>query len=462
MASISEFSATLDGTTLYGSLTITVKSRTATSVTFDYSTTLRCPSGYSSAGYETYTGYIGVSGTSITSNSATVTYKALNTAWSPGSSKTVTGTITCSTSSASSLTANVSFYFMTSIGSAKSSTKTTSLSTGAGAITPTAPTTVSGKTNVGGSTSTFYIGYNPDASIAVTVSGGSNVSSYEIQVSVSGGSWTSCSSTYTPTTKTAGTTYQFRARSKSSTGNYSSYTTGNTITVGYRASTISSLSAKTNVSSSTSTFYIGYNPDSTIVLTPSGGTNVSSYTYQMSKNGGSYSNIATAQSGAYTYTPSGLAVGDTVQFRVCVVGLNGGTSSYVTSTTLTVQYRIPEAPTFLTPTQKTVVDVDTVIHCSWEAPPQTVTSYSIRVVVNGEVKNSTVLGSTSTSWSYSRLQANETAYFEIAATNASGSSQYVKSPVYTTIAVMPVMVPCYVMVNGSWQPVSVTTLINNE
>lgn len=336
MASISEFSATLDGTTLYGSLSISVSSRTASSVTFSYSATLRCPNGYSAAGYEQYSGYIGISGTSITGNSASPIFKEKSTAWSPGSSATKTGTITCSTSTYANLTATVSFYFMTSIGSQASPTKTTTLTTGSGAITPTAPTTVSGKTNVSQSTSTFYIGYNPDASIALTVSGGSNVSYYERQVSVNGGGWTACNATYTPTTKTNGTTYKFRARSISSTGNASGYTTGNTITCAYRASTApSSVSFKTG-NSSTTTIYIGENPDTSLSAAVSGGTNISSYDYQYKKNSGSWTNIA---AGSLNSLLSGLTSGNTLKLRVRILGLNGSYTSYTESNTLTVAYR---------------------------------------------------------------------------------------------------------------------------
>ena len=366
MATINEFTATLDGTTLKSNLTITVQSRTATSVTFSYTAYLGIASyGSTSAGYETYTGHISISGTNITTKSASITFKPLNTSWGQGSGKTVTGTITCSTSSASSLTANVSYYFKSTIASSgstqSSSTKTTSLSTGAGTITPTAPTI--------------------------------------------------------------------------------------------------SLAAKP--SNSSSYYYIGYNPDSSVTITCSGGANIAKYKYQYSVGNG-WVDLTTTTSSSYTATGlPALAAGKTLSFQVVVYSTTNN-SATATLKTLYYAYYTPSAPTFITPAKKTVVDAGTVINCSWEAPPQTVTSYSIRVVVNGEVKNSTVLGSTTTSWSYGKLEENETAYFEIAATNASGSSQYTKSPTYTTIALMPAMVPVYVMVNGSWQPISVTTLINNE
>lgn len=356
-------SGQIDGTTVYGELTVTASSRSASGFLLNLSHLLTM-GGYTGAGYETYTAYITISGTGISTQTITMVVKPKATGLSSGATLTTTGSPYISTTSASATTATISYYIQTSANGDKTTTGSDTLNISAAIITPTAPSTVIAKSNVGASTTAFYIGYNPDSAIVVSCYGGSNISKYRYQVSI---------------------------------------------------------------------------------------------------NGGAYSTLTDTTSSSYTYNVSDRSFGDTIVFRVYAISsTNMVSTSATTSTTLTVQYRIPEAPTFLTPAQKTVVDADTIINCSWEAPPQTITSYSIRVVVNGEVKNSTVLGSTTTSWSYARLQENETAYFEIAATNASGSSQYIKSPVYTTIALMPAMVPVYVMVNGSWQPISVTTLINNE
>ena len=151
----------LDGTTVFSNLTITVKSRSATSVTFSYSiaTGFEYASGNSSANYETYTGKIAISGTSITSKTTTVTLKALSEAWSgEGTHSTKTGTITVDTSSSSNLTATIKYTVTSSQDSSNSNTGSTTLDTGAGTVTPTAPTSVTAKSNVGASTSTVYIG----------------------------------------------------------------------------------------------------------------------------------------------------------------------------------------------------------------------------------------------------------------------------------------------------------------
>lgn len=344
-------SGKLDGTTVNSNLSITVLSRTATSVTFSYTIqTYLNSSGYTGAGYEAYTGTLVISGANITTSTTNLTLKDKSTEWSGSTVHTLSGTITVATSSYANLTASISYTVKSSADSSNSNSGSTTLATGTGAVTPTAPTSVTAKSNVSVSTSVFYIGYNADGKITIAVSGGSNVSKYRYQVSINGGAYTTLttttaeSHTYTPSSRAAGDTLRFRVYSVSVTDTLSSSPTySTTLTVSYRASNApTSISVESNNSSSTSYFYIGDNCDTEFILSASGGTNVKSYQYQVSINGGDWTTCSNP------YTPSGLSVGDTLKFRVCVVGLSGSNTSYLESATFVVAYKRSDAPTSVT------------------------------------------------------------------------------------------------------------------
>lgn len=357
-------SGALDNTTVISDLTITVKSRSATSVTFSYSiaTGFKYSSGSTSANYEKYSGKIEISGTSITTTSTTVTLKELSEAWSgAGTHSTKTGTITVNTSSASNLTATIKYTVTSSKDSSNSNTGSTTLSTGAGAITPTAPT-ISLAAKPSNNSSYYYIGYNPDNSVTITCSGGSNIARYKYQYSVGSG-WV---------------------------------------------------------------------------------------------------DLTTTTSSSYTATglPT-LAVGQSLSFQVVVYSSTNNTAT-ATSKTLYYRYHTPDMPTIISPTTKTVVNAGVALNIAWTAPVQTVTGYSLEIVIDGTTTSLGTVSASTLSYTYSTgLSNGSEAYLRVAAYNDSATSAYAQSPKFTTIGVIPVMVPCYVMVNGNWQPVTINNMTSN-
>lgn len=446
-------SGALDYTTVNSDLTITVHSRTATAVTFYYSiVTYLNPSGRTDAGYEIYTGTIGISGYNISTSSAAVTLKELSEGWNGSTQHTKTGYITVNTTSYANLTAVVTYTVISSKDSSNSNTGNTTMETGSGAIIPTAPTSFSAKAYDSGSISYFYIGYNADSYIALSASGGSNVESYSYQVSVNGGSYANCSANYYPTSKAKGTTYQFRVCAVSSTGNISSYVYSGIITAAYRASSApTSISAIANNSNAANKFYIGYNADTVINLSANGGTNVSSYQYQVRKNGGTWENCS-AQ-----YTPLGLSAGNTLQFRVCVVGLSGSNSGYIESSVLTVLYYTPGAPFSITFDEEMYLPHKGTISLSWAKPVQTVTGYKLQYSINGGEWIS-LADETDVAVSYTNipLKFKDEITFRIAAYNASGVSDYAISPVLSAVGGL------YRKENGEYKPFDCYIKMNGE
>lgn len=446
-------SGKLDGTTVNSNLTITVHSRTATAVTFYYSiVTYLNPAGSTDAGYEIYTGIIGISGYNISPSSDTVTLKELSEGWSGSTQHTKTGYITLNTTSYADLAAVVTYTVRSSKDSSNSNTGSTTISTGSGAVIPTAPTSFSVKAYGSGSSSYFYIGYNSDSYITLSASGGSDVSYYQYQVSVNGGSYVACNATYYPTSKDKDTTYKFRVYSVSSTGNTSSYVYSGTITAVYRASSApTSITAVSNNSKADDKFYIGFNADTTITLSASGGTNISSYKYQVKKNSGSWTDCSA------TYKPSGLSVGDELQFRVCVVGLSGSNSSYIYSDTFTVLYYTPSEPTSVVFTSEYYLPHKGIISLSWVKPVQTVTGYKIQYSINGGDWIS-LADETDVAVSYTNipLKFKDEIIFRIAAYNASGVSDYAISPVLSAVGGL------YRKGNGEYKPFDCYIKMNGE
>lgn len=446
-------SGKLDGTTVNSNLTITVHSRTATAVTFYYSiVTYLNPTGSTDAGYEIYTGTIGISGYNISASSDTVTLKELSEGWSGSTQHTKTGYITLNTTSYADLAAVVTYTVRSSKDSSNSNTGSATISTGSGAVIPTAPTSFSVKAYGSGSSSYFYIGYNSDSYITLSASGGSNVSYYQYQVSVNGGSYVACNATYYPTSNGKDITYKFRVYSVSSTGNTSSYVYSGTITAVYRASSApTSITAVSNNSKADDKFYIGFNADTVVNLSASGGTNVSSYQYQVRKNGGTWENCSAP------YTPLGLSAGNTLQFRVCVVGLSGSNSGYIESSVLTVLYYTPDAPFSITFDEEMYLPHKGTISLSWAKPVQTVTGYKLQYSINGGEWIS-LADETDVAVSYTNipLKFKDEITFRIAAYNASGVSDYAISPVLSAVGGL------YRKGNGEYKPFDCYIKMNGE
>lgn len=309
-------------------------SRSATSVSVSFTVTYTFTSTSSSA-WQGYSQYFSFGGNTYTlkENSPTNWYGSPIV-------KTFTGTVSGLSSTSTSASVTVTLSSADPDDADKTFTGTISFSSYA--VIPGAPTSVSGKSNVSSSTSAFYIGYNPDSNIALSASGGSSASYYQFQVSVNGGTWTSVSSPYTPSTKTNGTTYTFRARSVSSTGDTSGYTNGNTLTAQYRPSTKPDSVTLTSGKGSTTEIRLGYQKDTGLIPSYTAkDINISFISYEYRKNSGSWT--------AWPITPStildSLAAGDKVQIRGRIYGLNGSYTDYTTGNTLTVKKYLPATPT---------------------------------------------------------------------------------------------------------------------
>lgn len=174
-------SKVLDGTEVHSELTLTLSGRTSSSVTVSYSiVTYLNSGGYSGAGYETYTGVIGMSGTGITTKSQSVTLKPKSEGWSGSTRHTVSGSFTLSLTSSSALTATVTYKTTSSADSTNYGygTKTLSIS----AYVPPVPANPS--------TVTLPSSLNYGDSLTVTFSTVSGATGYKIYYSVNSGAWT--------------------------------------------------------------------------------------------------------------------------------------------------------------------------------------------------------------------------------------------------------------------------------
>ena len=358
-------SGQIDGTSVLCTLDYTISNRTSSGFTINFTHVVKMNSSGANtgSGWETYTAYITISGTGITSKTVSMEVKPKSVGMSPWETYTTTASYTISTTSTSATTANISFYIQTSADGSKTSTSSTgTASVPAGTITPTAPT-ISLAAKPSNNSSYYYIGYNPDNSVTITCSGGSNIAKYKYQYSIGNG-WV---------------------------------------------------------------------------------------------------DLTTTTSSSYTATglPT-LAAGKSLSFQVVVYSSTNNTAT-ATSKTLYYRYRTPDAPTITSPTTKTLVDAGVALNIAWTAPVQTVSGYKLEIIIDGATTSLGTVSASTLSYTYGAgLSDGSEAYFRRAAYNDSASSSYAQSAKFTTIAVMPVMVPCYVMVNGSWQPVSINNLINNE
>lgn len=446
-------SGKLDGTTVNSNLTITVHSRTATAVTFSYKiVTYLNSSGTTSAGYEKYTGAINVSGTNITATTKAITLKELSEGWSGSTEHTESGTFTVNTSSYADLLAQITYTVKSSRDSSNSNTGSTTISTGTGEIVPDTPSALRASSVPSESNASFFIGHNADTHIALTPEKADNAQSYEYQVKVGSGSYISCEAEYIPAVADSGTTYVFRVRAVSATDTKSDWCYSDTLTAAYMDSEPpESLSVVSDRSGSDAVFYIGYDADTVINLSAQGGTNVESYIYEVSLNGGAWENCSAP------YTPLGLSAGNTLQFRACVVGLSGSNSGYIESSVLTVLYYTPGAPFSITFDEEMYLPHKGTISLSWAKPVQTVTGYKLQYSINGGEWIS-LADETDVAVSYTNipLKFKDEITFRIAAYNASGVSDYAISPVLSAVGGL------YRKENGEYKPFDCYIKMNGE
>ena len=228
-------SGQINGTSVKGTLSYELSSRTGTSFTIKFNHTIAMNSATAStdAGYETYTAYITVSGTNITTNTVNMTVKPASIGLSGlGDSYSTSNSFTFYTTSGAATTANIKFYVNTNKNAYGSVVNTSTSSSGslsvkAGYTSVTEPTSVT-VTNI----------VKPDGEATITWSGAkagisNSISGYYLKYSYdSGSTWSDeisvSNSPYNftvPSTATRGATIKAQVQTRGSAGNgwHSSY-----------------------------------------------------------------------------------------------------------------------------------------------------------------------------------------------------------------------------------------------
>src|SRR6185437_11627046 len=271
--------------------------------------------------------------------------------------------------------------------------------------------------------------------------GGSAITGYKIERSISGGSW----SVLVSNTGTAGTTYSNTGLSSSTT--YS-----------YRVSAINSvgISSPSNVASATTnTQLLPPEPPTGLTATtvsssqinlswtaPSnnGGSAVTGYKIEQSTNSVSTWSMIVSNSGSTgtTYSNVGLAASTSYTYRVSAINSVGtsapsGTASATTSAALTV----PQPPTNLSATAVS----SSQINLSWNAPSNNggspITGYKINRSDDGGTTWITLVQntqSTGTTYSDTGLSPSTTHSYRVFAINGIGTSPSSNTAIATTIA----------------------------
>ena len=182
---------------------------------------------------------------------------------------------------------------------------------------------------------------------------------------------------------------------------YSSTKTGTVNSGAYSiVPTAPTLTATTDISQVSNYFYIGYNRDTTINLTCSGGDNIYQRDYQVSRNGGAYSSISGGyiSDTSYAYTlPQDFVVGDTLEFKVVVNSSTGDTATSSATSTMTAKYRTPDSVTITSPSSATVIPCIDQPSVTWASVPQNISYYRVQYTPpSGTAVSTTVPSSTLT------------------------------------------------------------------
>ena len=164
----------------------------------------------------------------------------------------------------------------------------------------------------------------------------SNVSSYELECSTNGGSYsniyTGSSTSYNHSITSSMTTVLYRVRAKNALGDASSFRTGSTVNVNHPPTTPPSLDVPTPIKSGTSiTISWGQSTD------PNG--DAITYELQCAQNGGSYSALYSGSN--RTYSHSITASMNTLQYRVRAKDTVDLYSGWQTGSSITVQHNTP-------------------------------------------------------------------------------------------------------------------------
>src|SRR5262245_5916038 len=247
----------------------------------------------------------------------------------------------------------------------------------------------------------------------------------------SGGPWTQVVTTGANTVSypiyslTASTTYYFRVRATSGSGDsaYSAVASATTLA----APPAWPDSAPTNVvATMVSSSQIRVTWTDTC-------TNETSYVVERTTGTAAYAQIASLPANYTSYTDSGLAAGTTYTYRVSTQ--NGGGARYaspVSATTQTVAPTLPAAPSGLT----TSVASSSQINLGWTDNSSNETGFYVERATSTGGPWSTIAttGSNATGYSATGLAASTTYYFRVRAFNGTGSSAYTATVSATTTA----------------------------
>lgn len=271
---------------------------------------------------------------------------------------------------------------------------------------------------------------------APSANGGSAITGYRVEYSVSGGSWITAiadtgntNTTYTVTGLTAGSGHAFRVSAinaigtgtaSSSSPTYTPYDTPSapptpTVTAGSFQATFSGTNATSN------------------------GSAITNYWLQSSTDGGATWNTAalTGVTSVSSIVATGLTANTSYVFRIAAVNVAGIGPWSAQSNSVTI-FGTPSAPTGLSATAGILQAT-----LSWTAPSsdngRTITRYSIQSSTNGGSTWGTAIQTTdtTTSWTVTSLTAGTSYVFRVAAVNSAGTGTYSSSSAAVTVYNVP-------------------------
>ena len=237
------------------------------------------------------------------------------------------------------------------------------------------------------------------------------------QIATAGANATS----YNDTGLTTGTTYFYRVRATSSSGD-SAYSN--------EASATTLLSVPGAPTGLTATAISG----SQINLSWSDVANETGFKIERKTGaGGTYAQIGTTGANVTTYSDTGLTAGTTYFYRVRATNASGD-SSYSNETSATTVVSPPNAPSGLTATATS----STQINLSWtDVANETGFKIERKTGVGGTYIQIATVGAGIVSYSNTGLTANTNYYYRVRATNAGGDSPYSNEANATTLDTAP-------------------------
>ncbi|NDC25650.1 MAG: BspA family leucine-rich repeat surface protein, partial [Proteobacteria bacterium] len=287
---------------------------------------------------------------------------------------------------------------------------------GGEAVTPSAPTSVSGTAG----SSQVSLSWT-----APSETGGSAITDYVVQYQLaSGGSWTifadgtSTNTVATVTSLTPGTSYIFQVAAVNAAGE-GSYTSSSAPVTPYTVpgapTGVSGISGNTQV-------ILSWNAPAS-----NGGALITDYAIQYSSNGSTWISFTDGESTNTTTVVTGLANGTEYTFKVAAINA-AGTGTYSESSLGVTPITTPSAPTLVTGTAG-----DEQVALSWTAPSSNggsaITGYKVeyQLASGGAWTVFSDNTSTSTNLTVTGLTNNTSYIFRVAAKNLAGAGSYSES-----------------------------------